>query len=323
MLTNREIAVLAWLTFGLVWAMTQPKIRISLGRVALAALTPKIAAPVTVFVLYIGGLVFAASRAGIWDPSLTKDTVIWFVVAGLALFGHFLHVTEDRFLRRRILATIAVPAPLTGRVPGYPRPGTEGALKSADWKRAVQPVLGGGWQLSKKLAYRIPIGWVLYGLLAEDSPTRSPGFYLWRVRLPLVVPTDVVDLNWSDRVGGPSHVYMPGDARTESALRAAAVEISEEAKANSPVLTPPGGTDNLRMQEARGYGLVIEGNMRGALEVLERVMRHQARYPWERDIVKRAGLVHSLVAHDQISDAHSRLSIWRQGSIASLGLEAD
>jgi hypothetical protein len=196
-------------------------------------------------------------------------------------------------------------------------------MRGAEWRRSVRPHLGDGWKVSEKLAYRTPIGWVVYGLFAEDSSLRGPGFYLWKVRLPLFAPTDVLDLSWSDRVGGPSHVFQPGSTTTDAALRASAAEIGQEADMPMHMPVPAGGTENLRMQEARGLGLIIEGDVRGALEALEPVTRYPAKYSWEREMVSRAVSTRALVDGGQTSEAVRRIEGWRADSIAALGLEAD
>jgi hypothetical protein len=196
-------------------------------------------------------------------------------------------------------------------------------MKAAEWKRAVRPHLGDGWKVSQKLAYRTPIGWVLYGLFAEDSSLQGPGFYLWKVRLPLFAPTDVLDLSWSDRVGGPSRVHQPGRPTTDAALKTAAAEIGQEADMSMHLPIPTGGTENLRMQEVRGLGLIIEGDASGALEALEPVTRYAAKYSWEREMVSRAESMRSLLERDRLDEAIRRLTAWRDDSIAALGLEPD
>jgi hypothetical protein len=196
-------------------------------------------------------------------------------------------------------------------------------MKAAEWKRAVRPHLGDGWRVSEKLAYRTPIGWVLHGLFAEDSSLRGPGFYLWKVRLPLFAPTDVLDLSWSVRVGGPSRVHHLASATTDAALEAAAAEIGQEADMPMRMPMTAGGTENLRMQEVRGLGLIIEGDARGALEALEPVTRYPAKYSWEREMVSRAESMRSLLERDRLDEALRRLTGWRDESITALGLESD
>jgi len=128
-------------------------------------------------------------------------------------------------------------------------------MRSSKWKTLVGPVLDSGWRLSQTLAYRVPVGWVLRGLLAEDSAALKPNFYLWVVRMPLYVPSDVISLSWSDRFGGGTHVFEPGTATTQEALRAAAAQVvAEERASRGAVLAPPAGAETMLEQEARGYG---------------------------------------------------------------------
>jgi hypothetical protein len=108
-LTNREIAVGAWLIAGFLWAMTYSSIRTSLWRVVEVAAGPKIAIPLLLFAAYVVAVVAIASQVGIWETSLVKDTVFWFAVAGLAMFGRFGKINDDRFVRRTLIAAVAVP----------------------------------------------------------------------------------------------------------------------------------------------------------------------------------------------------------------------
>jgi len=196
-------------------------------------------------------------------------------------------------------------------------------MRSADWKQLTEPVLGDGWRISRALAYRVPIGWVLHGLLAEDSAANDLDFYLWVVQMPLVVPTDVIDLSWSERFGDSSRVFDPTAATTQGVVAQAGVVVSEHAAAGAVVVDPPGGADNVRMQEARAYGLLLMGNSGGAIEALGRVLRYEPRYPWEHDLVRRAGEMRSLVHEGRADEAVHRLEAWRSESLTALGIEPD
>lgn len=196
-------------------------------------------------------------------------------------------------------------------------------MKAAEWRRLSKPVLDERWRLSRALAYRVPVGWVLYGLLAEDSPANPPGFYLWMVRMPLVVPSDVIDLSWSERFGDSSRVFEPASTATQEALAGAAKVVSEEAAGSDSVVDPPGGADNVRMQEARAYGLLLQGNTGGAIEVLGRVLRYEPRYQWEEDLVRRAGDMRSLIDHGRNGEAVDRLEGWRSQSLSALVIDPE
>ena len=193
-------------------------------------------------------------------------------------------------------------------------------MRAAEWKRLAQTVLDSGWRFARSLAYRVPLGWVLHWLLPEDSAANPPGFYLWIVRMPLLVPTDVIDLSWSDRFGNSSRVFEPEAPATQEALAQAAEQVTDHATAESVVLEPPGGADNVLMQETRAYGLLLEGNVGGAVEVLGRVLRYEPRYPWEEDLARRAREMRALVEDGRTSDAVRQLEAWRSESMSALGV---
>ena len=192
-------------------------------------------------------------------------------------------------------------------------------MRSSEWKRLAKPPLDDRWRFSKDLAYVTPIRWILYGLLSEDSASK-PRFYLNVLRMPLYVPTDVVDLSWSDRFGGPSHLFHPNEAATRDALSEAAAQVVREAASGALLLHPPGGADNVRMMEARAYGLLLDGSPGGSVEVLRRVLRYEAHYPWQQELVERAQGMLSIIEAGQVGEALDRIQVWRRDSMLALGI---
>jgi len=140
------------------------------------------------------------------------------------------------------------------------------------------------------------------------------------VRLPLYVPQEVVSLSWSDRFGGGSRTFQPSEAETLDAIRGAASLVVAEAERKPVVVDPPGGADNVRMQEARGYGLLLEGNAGGAVEVLARVVQYSATYPWEKAIVARAHEMREAIVEGREARAVEQLEAWRTQTMATLRL---
>jgi hypothetical protein len=98
--------------------------------------------------------------------------------------------------------------------------------------------------------------------------------------------------------------------------------VSEQTAAGEFVVDPPGGVDNGRMQEARAYGLLLMGNAGGAIEVLGRVLRYEPRYPWEQELLRRAGEMRSLLQEAGADEAVRQLTAWRLESITALGIDA-
>jgi hypothetical protein len=193
-------------------------------------------------------------------------------------------------------------------------------MNAATWKRLVGPLIDVTWRVRRTLAYVTPVGWTLHGILGEGSPSQA-GFYLWIVRMPLFVPTDVVDLNWSDRYGGGTQTFDEIGEATQNALSEAMRSAQREAQEAALVPAPPGGADNVRMQEARGYGLFLQGNSGGAIEVLGRVSRYPAKQNWEHEFVDRAHRVRSLISEGRNDEVQAQLMTWREDSLRALGID--
>lgn len=108
MLTNREIALLLWLGALLLWAASKPKCRDSLRAVLAAATVRQILIPFGAFTLWVLAEAWLATRVLDWSASLTKGVVVWFITAGIVLFGRFNEVsTEAGFFRKKALGLFA------------------------------------------------------------------------------------------------------------------------------------------------------------------------------------------------------------------------
>jgi hypothetical protein len=194
-------------------------------------------------------------------------------------------------------------------------------MKAVDWKRFAKPVLGEGWQFSKLFAYCAPVGWVVRGVLAERSS--QGGFYLWEVRLPLYFPTDVLVLDWSERIGGGTRVWTVCP-ETALVLEREGARIGAKAAASvSLLLDPPGGADNVSMQEARAYGLVVVGRVESAVEVLGRVLQYEPKYDWEHVMFARAKGVREQLVKGDVQGVMRLLAEWRRQSAESLGIAVE
>jgi hypothetical protein len=108
---NRQWAFIFWLAALAVWALSRRDVRSSLRAVLRAVLSPKILVPLTLLAGWVLGLVALGSQVGLWTASRVTDTALWFVTAGVVLFGRFDKVSKDRrFVRRTALATLEVSA---------------------------------------------------------------------------------------------------------------------------------------------------------------------------------------------------------------------
>ncbi len=106
---NRQLATVVWLVAALAFALSRRDLRASFGGVARAAASPKLLAPVTLFIAWVAGLVFVAARLGLWDPARATDTAFWLVTVGVVLFGNFDRVSKEKsFFREKAAAAVRV-----------------------------------------------------------------------------------------------------------------------------------------------------------------------------------------------------------------------
>lgn len=198
-------------------------------------------------------------------------------------------------------------------------------MKVTDWKKLVRPLLPKAqeWHFRGPLCYRIPVGWLLRGVLAEGSGF-DQSLYVWKVAIPLFVPTDVLDLSFSHRVEGPAHRYTLDhsgnlQAVTRSALLCVDAEDEREAlariAASIPVETP-----NLRMLEVLAYALIIQGQGGRAKCVLHEAESRPADSDWEQEIVRRMQQVKKLVVEERTEALTRQFEQWRGESCAALGV---
>jgi hypothetical protein len=106
-LNNREWASLFWLLVFVAFALSRREARSSFQTAAGIAIKPKILIPVLIMVAYVGALLYAGSRLGIWNTGLIKATVIWFVVTAVVLMMNSTRAgKERRFFLRTALRTL-------------------------------------------------------------------------------------------------------------------------------------------------------------------------------------------------------------------------
>lgn len=102
--TTREIASGIWLAAFLIWALTFSSVRSGSLGVLRSALHWKIVAVFLSLVLYMGGTVLLLREVGFWNPDLAKDTVLWFIVGGMALAFSLIANREGQPLWRPVVA---------------------------------------------------------------------------------------------------------------------------------------------------------------------------------------------------------------------------
>lgn len=108
-LNSREWAVLLWLTVAVLVGLLHKAIRTSMFGVVKAFLNPKIIGPLVLMTAYIWLEVWLGSKLSLWNPDLTKDTIVWAVTSGLVLFFKLDEATtQPKFFRRRVWAAFKI-----------------------------------------------------------------------------------------------------------------------------------------------------------------------------------------------------------------------
>ena len=200
-------------------------------------------------------------------------------------------------------------------------------MKVTDWSRLTNAALGDGlggeWRCKGKLVYRCPIGWVVHGLLGDDTSVRGV-FQLWVVRLPLVAPTDgVIGLSWSDQFGGPHSTYDVDSDQAVQAIVAAADHVVRHQHAQSVSAKNLVGVGNPRSDEVRAYEAVLSGDIKNAVFAFERVLEWEPRTEWDEALRQRVAEVYEMVLANSIDEAVERFASWRQDNLRALDLACE
>jgi hypothetical protein len=111
-LNNREVALLVWIAIAIAWMISQSDMRGSLWALIKAFFKPMILITVIGYFAWTAGLVYLATRDGLWSWELIGDAVIWIGASFALLFhsedGHFLRRKAAVALRATILVEVFV-----------------------------------------------------------------------------------------------------------------------------------------------------------------------------------------------------------------------
>ena len=112
---DREKAIIIWMVLFLIWFLSNKSRRESVGQPLLALVkivcTPKVGIALLTMALYMSVLVFAAYRLQLWDMSLLKDTIIWFLGSACIMFVHSSEIgSKEHYFREAIVDTVKLVA---------------------------------------------------------------------------------------------------------------------------------------------------------------------------------------------------------------------
>lgn len=88
MFNSREIATGIWLVIVFVYLLSKQDVRKSMVSLLEVCCKPKIVVPIGIMACYTVVMVRVLSMIGLWTTDLLKDTVFWFILAGLPLMNY-------------------------------------------------------------------------------------------------------------------------------------------------------------------------------------------------------------------------------------------
>ncbi len=106
-LTNRELATLILFCVFILFAASKADVRRAFVSLAKAFFKFKLVAPLIGYLAILSAGVWMADTVGLWERSQIKDTVLWFIGSGLALFVNLNDAgAKPRYFARTVRSTV-------------------------------------------------------------------------------------------------------------------------------------------------------------------------------------------------------------------------
>jgi len=192
----------------------------------------------------------------------------------------------------------------------------------AEWKQIIRPLLPAGqpWEFRGRLCYRLPVHRVVQGVLGEGS-SFDRAIYIWRVSMPLFVPSKTMTLTWSKRMGVARKYYLNDPQALSAAIGAAFSSIGTEDDALIGIAAQAvQATANRKANEVAAYGQLLLGELSTAAEALARASTGIAGSPWEHEVIQRVQLISGLLDQQGRDSAIDQLDQWCEQTAGALGL---
>lgn len=167
----------------------------------------------------------------------------------------------------------------------------------------------------RRLAYRVPVGRFLRGVLAEGSATRGRR-HVWWVSMPLFVPSDELDLSFSDRVATVSVDEPPALA---DAVTAAVRSLPDEQAETARLARLAPGPD-IRAGETAAYASTYLGDVERALALLAAARTTPGGPDWVDEVRERLQRFEGLLREDGRAAAVAHLDAQAADTARTLGV---
>ena len=107
-LSNREAAIAIWLLVGLIWALTQNKIRKSLLLVIKSFFAWQLTISYLVMFSYIAIMLLVLHAVGIWSVAHITTTILWIIGVGFVMLFEYSKANDESFFKNAIKANLKV-----------------------------------------------------------------------------------------------------------------------------------------------------------------------------------------------------------------------
>jgi len=107
-LSNREAAIAIWILVGLIWALTQKKIRKSLLLVVKSFFVWKLTISYIVMFSYIAIMLLVLHAVGIWSVAHITTTILWVVCVGFVMLFENSKANNESFFKNSIKDNLKV-----------------------------------------------------------------------------------------------------------------------------------------------------------------------------------------------------------------------
>lgn len=103
--SNRELSIIIWFSIFIIIFLTSKSVRKGLKPVISALFARQLIDIVLMLIIYVELIIFILAISGFWNLSFLKDTISWFIFAGIPLVFSFQKVNSEKNHFKSILSS--------------------------------------------------------------------------------------------------------------------------------------------------------------------------------------------------------------------------
>ena len=196
-------------------------------------------------------------------------------------------------------------------------------MKAVEWQRIAMPHLQpkASWAFEGPIAYRLPFKYVLRGFLAEGS-SLDKGAYVWRITVPLFIPSAFVVLDYSERISR-GKFYSSDVAPLRGQLAIEGERTADEDTALEYLASLEMRSLDRKRAEVKAYACLMVGRIDQARILFQQIRSGIVSASWEGELLLRCALIERLCVDSGAQAATEQLAAWSSETAAALKLTAN